>query len=301
MAMRAKLIVNLVKLASLIPFSVAQWLGYALGTLLYWIPNPARHVARINLGLCFPEHPRQERERMLHRCLVENSRTFLELPGIWRDHPEKWMRRVDGREGAQFLQRYLDRGKGVIVAVPHLGNWELHAHYLSKIAPFTALYRPPRQQELEEIIRDGRSRTGARLVPTNAQGVKALYGALKAGEIVAILPDQQPKSKEKSAGVFAPFFGEPALTMVLLNRLARKTGAAVVFSYPERLPGGAGFRMHWLEAPEDIDHKDPEVAAAALNRGVEACVRECPDQYQWSYKRFAATPDGSSSRYSKKR
>jgi KDO2-lipid IV(A) lauroyltransferase len=299
--MRAKLIVTLVTLASRIPFSVARWLGYVLGTLVYWIPNSARRIARINLELCFPEHSRQKRERMLHRCLVENARTILELPSIWRDDPEKWMQRLDGREGAEFLHRHLDRGKGVIVAIPHLGNWELHAHYLSKIAPFTALYRPPRQQELEQIILNGRSRSGARLVPTNAQGVKALYGALKAGEIVAILPDQQPKSKEKSAGVFAPFFGEPALTMVLLSRLARKTGAAVVFSFSERLPGGDGFRMHWLEAPEGIDAEDPEVAAAAVNRGVEACVGICPDQYQWSYKRFEARPDGGRSRYSRKR
>jgi KDO2-lipid IV(A) lauroyltransferase len=301
MAMRAKLIVSLVTLVSYIPFPVARWLGYALGTLLFWIPNRERTIAEINLQLCFPEYSRQMREGMLRRCLVENARTLLELPAVWRDDPEKWMRRLDGQQGEEILRRYLDQGKGVIVAIPHLGNWELHAHYLSKIAPFTALYRPPRQQELEQIIVNGRSRTGARLVPTNAQGVKALYGALKAGEIVAILPDQQPKSKEKSAGVFAPFFGEPALTMVLLSRLARKTGAAVVFSFSERLPHGAGFRMHWLEAPEGIDHEDPEVAAAALNRGVETCVRICADQYQWSYKRFEARPEGGSSRYSRRR
>jgi KDO2-lipid IV(A) lauroyltransferase len=89
--------------------------------------------------------------------------------------------------------------------------------------------------------------------------------------------------------------------MVLLSRLARKTGAAVVFSFSERLPGGDGFRMHWLEAPEGIDAEDPEVAAAAVNRGVEACVGICPDQYQWSYKRFEARPDGGRSRYSRKR
>jgi KDO2-lipid IV(A) lauroyltransferase len=301
MAMRAKLIVTLVKLVSHIPFFMVRWFGYLLGTLFYWTPNRERRIARVNLELCFPEYSVQERERMLRRCLVENAQALLELPAIWRDDPDKWMRRVDAQDGTQKLRRHLDQGKGVIVAIPHLGNWELHAHYLSKVAPFTALYRPPRQQELEEIIRDGRSRTGARLVPTNAQGVKALFRALEAGKIVAILPDQQPKSREKSAGVFAPFFGQPALTMVLLNRLARRTGAAVVFSFSERLPHGGGFRMHWIEAPEGIDHEDPEVAAAALNRGVEACVQICPEQYQWSYKRFEARPEGGRSRYSRKR
>jgi KDO2-lipid IV(A) lauroyltransferase len=298
--MRAKIILALVTLASYIPFRVSRWLGYLVGTLFYRIPNRERHVARVNLELCFPERTPRERERMLHNCLVEGARTLLELPGVWRRDPGEWMGRVDGREGEQTLQRLLSRGKGVIIAVPHLGNWELLVHYVARIAPLTALYRPPRQQQLEETIRDGRSRSGARLVPTNNQGIKALYAALKAGELVGILPDQQPKTKGKSAGVFAPFFGVPALTMVLLSRLAHKSGAAVVFAVCERLPHGGGFRVHWLEAPEGIADADPEVAAAALNRGVESCVRICPEQYQWSYKRFEARPDGGRSRYSRR-
>ena len=114
---------------------------------------------------------------------------------------------------------------------------------------------------------------------------------------MVILPDQQPKSRRRGAGVFAPFFGVPALTMVLLGRLARKTGAAVVFSFAERLPGNAGYRAHWVEAPAAIADADPVRAAAALNQGVEQCVRICPEQYQWSYKRFQARPEGESEVY----
>ena len=49
--------------------------------------------------------------------------------------------------------------------------------------------------------------------------------------------------------MFAPFFGVPALTMVLLSRLARSTGATVLFAFAERLPRGGGFCLHFLEAP----------------------------------------------------
>ena len=97
--------------------------------------------------------------------------------------------------------------------------------------------------------------------------------------------------------MFAPFFGYPALTMVLINRLARKTGAPVVFTYVERLPAAGGYRMSFLPAPEGIDDPDPEIAAAALNLGVESCIRRCPEQYQWSYKRFSVRPDGAPSPY----
>jgi KDO2-lipid IV(A) lauroyltransferase len=297
--MRSKIILLLVWVSARMPLSVAHWLGVALGSLFYWIPNRERHVATVNLAICFPDMKPQQRQRLLRRSLIEGAKTLLELPSIWVNEPTRWMERVDGQDGEELLRQQLAQGRGVIVAIPHLGNWELHAHYLAAIAPFTALCRPPRQAVLDDIIKSGRSRSGATLVPTSVQGVKSLYSALRAGEIVAILPDQQPKGRDKSAGVFAPFFGRSALTMVLINRLARKTGAAVLFSFGERLSGGGGFRLHWYPAPEGIDDADPEVAATALNLGVEQCVRLCPEQYQWSYKRFEATPDEGRSPYSR--
>jgi len=78
------------------------------------------------------------------------------------------------------------------------------------------------------------------VVPTDASGIRALYQALGRGEAIAVLPDQQPK-EEGSAAVFAPFFGQEALTMTLLSRLARKTGAAVLYVFVERLPRGRAF------------------------------------------------------------
>ena len=178
-----------------------------------------------------------------------------------------------------------------------MGNWEVALRNLTTRIRVTALYRQPKMEGLDQFIRDGRSRSGANLVPANIQGVKSLYAALKNREIMAILPDQQPKGTGDKWGVFAPFFGQSALTMLLVNRLARKTGAPVLFWYAERLPGARGFRLNCLEAPEGIADPDPLVAAAALNKGLEACIRRCPDQYLWSYKRFSRQPEGGGSPY----
>ncbi|MEO8777327.1 MAG: lipid A biosynthesis acyltransferase, partial [Rhodanobacter sp.] len=79
-----------------------------------------------------------------------------------------------------------------------------------------------------------------------------------------------------------------ALTMVLLPRLAARTGATVLFAFAERLPAGAGYRVHLLPAPEGIDDPDAAVACAALNRGVQDCVELAFTQYQWQYKRWSA-------------
>jgi KDO2-lipid IV(A) lauroyltransferase len=116
--------------------------------------------------------------------------------------------------------------------------------------------------------------------------------------MVGILPDQDAGSGQ---GVFVPFFGEPANTMTLLSRLAARTRALVVVAYAERLSGSRGFHVHFVPASEAIYDEDFERSAASLNRDIERCVRDLPQQYLWSYKRFRIRPRGVQSPYVKRR
>jgi len=175
------------------------------------------------------------------------------------------------------------RGKGLIIAAPHLGCWELLNYWLAARTPLSIVYRPPRQPALEPLLLKVRGNLPVEQVRAEGAGVRALYRRLADGGVVGILPDQRPKQGD---GVMAPFFGVPALTMVLLSRLARRTEADVLFAVAERLPRGGGFRLHFLEAPADIADENLDVACAALNRGVERCVALALPQYQWTYKRF---------------
>ncbi|MFV0275562.1 MAG: bacitracin ABC transporter permease, partial [Parahaliea sp.] len=74
----------------------------------------------------------------------------------------------------------------------------------------------------------------------------------------------------------------------LASNLVRRTGALAVFGYADRVP--RGFAIRYFAADEDIYCEDDAISLAALNRGVEACVRACPTQYQWEYKRFRVRP-----------
>jgi KDO2-lipid IV(A) lauroyltransferase len=108
---------------------------------------------------------------------------------------------------------------------------------------------------------------------------------LRNGGYTAILPDQVPPLGQ---GVWAPFFGREVYTMTLLAKLAQQTGAQVILTWCERLPAGQGFCMHMrpFDVPEMKDASvSPEVAAAAVNRGVESMVLDAPGQYMWGYAR----------------
>ncbi|MCP3867924.1 MAG: lipid A biosynthesis acyltransferase [Gammaproteobacteria bacterium] len=299
--MRDKLILYLIRLFSRMPLRLLHRMGVVIGWLFYLVPNRERQNAWVNIGLCMSGLSEKQRRIMLRESLIESAKGLLEMPAVWLGEPEHWLSRLEVAEGVDLPRELLELNRGVIIAAPHLGCWEAGGHYLATLAPLTVLYRPPRQKVLEQIIKEGRSKGGARLVPTTSAGVKALIAALRRKEMIAILPDQQPNKAGRSAGTFAPFFGHQALTMNLINRLVRKTGAVVLYGFAERLPRAAGYRGYFLRAPEGLDDEDQVTAAAALNQGVENCVIRCPTQYQWSYKRFESRPEGEVSPYRKKK
>ncbi len=282
----------LVQLVARLPLSVLHRLGRAVGwAFIHW-PNRQRRNALINLRLCFPQLEISELIRLRDRNLVEFGKTYLEIGYLWQRPLDQVHALVREVRGAEFLQR--PPGRGLIVLSPHLGAWELAGLHLARQGPTAIFYKP--QRYLDDLILAARRRCGAQLAPITARGIRVLVQALERGDYVGVLPDQEPK--EDKGAVFAPLFSIPAYTMLLVNRLARRTGAPVIFMFAERLPRAGGFCMHCIPAPEGIDSTDELVAATALNRGIEQCVSICPDQYVWPYKRFRRRPPDIAGIYS---
>jgi KDO2-lipid IV(A) lauroyltransferase len=291
--MSALLARALLHLFGRLPLRLNQMIGGMLGALAWALAPKLRRITLGNLALCFPERDAAWRRRIGRRSLIESTRALTEAPWLWRQNAARLRELLQLGEHHELLQSAGRHGEAVL-ATPHLGSWEFAGLCLATLRPTTALYRPPRMRALDALIRESRAHTGSRLVPTTPTGVRALRQALERGEVAGLLPDQTPKG---SGGVFAPFFGHPAYTMRLLSSLAQRTHSPVVLAFCERLPRGKGFRVHSVAAGEDIYSDDPAVAAAELNRCVETLVRRCPEQYLWSYRRFARRPKGMADPY----
>lgn len=271
---------------------------HALGDGVAWAARVmARRevqVARRNLELVFPHLSPYEREALLRDALRATGRTLAETCRCWTRPASENLSLVREVIGAELLDAAQAAGAGVIVAAPHLGNWELLNQWLAARAPITIVYRPPRHAWVEDLLRRARGNTNVTQVRAEAAGVRQLFRTLKDGGTIGILPDQQPK---RGDGEFVPFFGVPALSMTLLPRLAHKTGATVLLGWAERLPVSAGFRVHIVPAPVAIADADTLRAVTALNAGIEACVSMAPAQYQWGYKRYSVRPPGEPTLY----
>ena len=272
-----------------LPLPLLYAIGTGLGHALWWRKRARERVhVEVNMRIVHPALDDVACMELTRACLIETGRAVTEMAAVWGRGARHALMLVREVGGLPLFNAALQSGKGLIIAAPHLGCWELLNYWLCAHTPIAILYAPPRDLAWEALLVRARGDLDPELVRAAGAGVRALYKRLAAGGVVGILPDQQPKRGE---GQFAPFFGFDANTMVLLPRIAQRTGATVLFAFAERLPRGAGFRIRILRAPDGIADTDLHVACSALNRGVEQCVDLAFPQYQWVYKRWAERPD----------
>jgi len=216
-------------------------------------------------------------------AVAHAGRMVAEAPRLWFGPPVpvEW-------PAASPIDAAYAAGRGIVFLTPHLGCFEVTvqtvaARHAQQHGPITILYRPARKPVLERVLAQARQRQGhVQALAATPASVRALLRALRAGQAVGLLPDQVPPQGQ---GLWAPFFGQPAYTMTLAARLAQQTGAAIIPVWGERLPRGAGYRLHVAEFSEPLA-ADLTTATGQINRAMESLIRQCPQQYLWGYGRY---------------
>lgn len=288
----ARLLYLLATLVGALPAPLLRAIAAGVAALGRVSGSRESRVALRNLELAYPELSPDERAALQRAILRMTALQTLETLRLWTRPPARNLQALRERHGVGLFDAALASGRGLIVVAPHHGNWELLNQWLAARTPISILYRAPDSAVGEAFLRRVRAGVAERVQQVRAEGpaVRQLWKTLKGGGVVGILPDQQPKAGD---GVFAPFFGMPALTMTLVSRLAERTGATVLLAWCERIGDGPDFALHIEAAPAAIADADPVRAATALNAGVEHIARRDPAQYQWTYKRYKARPSGS--------
>ncbi len=271
----------LIRLLGRLPLRVLHWLGAALGWLAWASDRTYRRRLSENLARSGLAHGPGS-SRMLRRAVAEAGRTIAELPCFWLRPQSTLVRWVRVTAGQQYLDEAHARGRGILFLTPHLGAFEITPQWYGLARPITVMYRRPKLAWLDPLVRAGRGRGQVRLVAADLGGVRAMLRALRAGQAAGLLPDQAPGAGE---GAWAPFFGRPAWTITLVERLVRATGATALMAVARRLPSARGYELEFYPLPDPLP-EDPAAAARVLNAAVEAAVARCPEQYLWSYNRY---------------
>ena len=275
-------------LLSLMPAGMPYGLAKRCAGLVMRLSPVKRHTTERNLERCLPHLPPGDRRALAAASFRHYLCSVLETGHNWYWPLEKLQGLCDGFVNEDLFMQALASGRGVVVLAPHFGAWEYLGMYLQKFPDIAILYKPPSNPGLQRALLAKRRRGGAQLIPATAAGLRQLYAHIRSGRGAGVLPDQQPSAGH---GRFAPFFGHPALTGVLVPRLVQRTGCMVLACVCERRPGGR-YRVHVLPVDSDIHAEDMLTSLSAMNRVVEHCIAIDPAQYLWSYRRFKTQPDG---------
>ena len=259
-----------------LPLTVAQLFGASLGILAYVGSKQYRTLFR-------PQYEAVVRSSKLPFKLWAAVRAsgmlFSDSLWIWRN-PQKALSLVEVQNW-DLVEAAIGEGHGLVMLTPHLGGFEIIPRVLAQHFPATILYRPSRQEWLNEVVEEGRAYPNMHFVPTNLNGVRQMTRALTRGEAIGILPDQVPSGGE---GVWVPFFGRPAYTTPLPARLANRNNTPVVMFTAKRKGIGKGWLMQATRlAPLS---EDATTAATELNVAIENAVLIAPEQFIWSYNRY---------------
>lgn len=261
-----------------LPLSCLQRIGLFCGWITWCLPGSYKRRAAENLKQAFPDSDKS----LLRSAMLSVGTLFLEMPYWWVRRNDAQLNKLITCDNWHQFEAALAKGNGVILLSPHAGCFELLGPIYSSRHRSTVLFRPPRMAWLQKWIIDMRSRKQLTMAPANQSGVRTLVKTLKRGNTIGILPDQVPVEGE---GVWAPFFGRPAYTMTLVQRLQSLSGATIFILGAKRNAIGKGYTLHHKEMLEPLS-EDPVQAATEINLEMENMIRLMPDQYLWGYNRY---------------
>ncbi len=272
-----KLILKLsLNMLAALPLALVQVIGSFLGLLAYVGSKQYRSLFRPQYEAVITSH---RLPLKLWEAVRASGMLFSDSLWIWRN-PAKALCLVEVQNW-DLVESAINEGHGLVMLTPHLGGFEIIPRVLAQHFPATILYRPSRQEWLNEVVEEGRAYPNMHFVPTNLNGVRQMTRALTRGEAIGILPDQVPSGGE---GVWVPFFGRPAYTTPLPARLANRNDTPVVMFTAKRKKIGQGWLMQATRlAPLS---EDATIAAAELNVAIENAVLVAPEQFIWSYNRY---------------
>ncbi len=245
------------------------------------------HIARVNLDLAFGDTmSREEKERIIVRSYENLMIVALDTLFNQGASREAILSKVTF-EHEEILHQALQSGKPILFVTAHYGNWELGTLAIAAKfhIPLSVVGRPLDWAWADRILRATREQFGVRMIPKQ-NAMKAMIRAMKAGEALGLVVDQNTASKQ---GELIDFFGHKARHTPAAAILARKFDAVVipVFSRTEN-------DRHWtvtFHTPLPVrksDDPDADILDQIRRQAAvtEKVIRQKPDEWLWLHQRW---------------
>lgn len=261
-----------------------------LGSLAFFVMIPERRVALANLDLVYGDSLSEAEKKEITRDSFQTV-ALMVLDCFW--FTRKTEERLSTYVEFDSSCKVYDRTKPAVVVTSHFGNWEvLGVAVAFRGHPCVSAARPLANAKLDKMLNRFRQITGGRIVSKHG-AVRALLGALKKGERIALLLDQNTLPVD--GGEFVKFFGLDVPISCAAARLSIRTGAPLVFIFCAPMNDGHyQVCVSGILDPREWDNDSRKVNQVIANT-IEKQVRSSPAHWMWTYKRWKWIPHGGSS------
>jgi lauroyl/myristoyl acyltransferase len=166
---------------------------------------------------------------------------------------------------------------GILLALAHMGNWEILSRLNALLAPTrssAAFFRPLNNPLMNHVIKMRRARSGTKLF-SNKDGFTQACSHLRIGGLLGILADQNAGN----SGIRMPFFGRNTSCSPLLEILHKRTGAAIFYVSMARVD-----RARWQVTLRK--HLQDEYDTSSIMRGIETSLNSSRCDGFWFHNRW---------------
>ncbi|MCX7122259.1 MAG: hypothetical protein NTV32_01015, partial [Gammaproteobacteria bacterium] len=252
-----------------------------------------RHIADVNLKLCFPEKTEAERKRIRVNSFKSLGMAGMEGLMAWLMSDQRFNKIPFYWDGEENYRAAVAKDQGIIGLSAHFDCLEVFCRQFAQRIPNGGLvYKKSRHSLFNDLVYRSRKRLVKYMIAH--ENVLGMVKVLRKKAILWYAPDQD---FGRVRSVFVPFFHAKAATIVGTSILAKLGRAQVMPIFMHRLPDGGGYRVMTFPVLENFPSGDDEADTLRINALIEAHVRLYPDQYLWVHRRFKTRPLGEPSVY----
>jgi KDO2-lipid IV(A) lauroyltransferase len=278
-------------LFGLLPEPAMRRCGEAMGWTASWAARRKMQLLRRTMGRVVGPGP--EADRLARAMFVSYGRYWAEV--FWvRSRRKAGIVANAAVEGLEHVEAAKAAGRGIVLALPHLGNWEAAGAKAEAIGiPVLAVAESLPNRRITEWFLGVRDHMGIDIVLTGGGSVtRELTRRLEAGGTVALLADRDLSGR----GIDVEFFGERTTMPAGAVALADRTGAMLlpVGCYFASGRGHAFVVRPPLELPAGDDRGERIAEGVqALARELETIIRRRPEQWHLFQPNWPSDREGS--------
>ena len=270
---------------SLIPKSLySYFIDIYLFTKIYKF-NSSYKITKINLKIAYPNATKTQIELLSKLSIRESMISGFETIYTWGRKPFDSNKNIFRVENNFLLHFIPKQNKGLIIVSFHNRSVDMLLRWINSKVETISLYKKIKIKILNDFVKRNRELNDSKSFETSIGGVREMLKALKKKKVTVFAADQVPK---RGLGEHIKFFNTEAYTTTLVQSLAAKTSAPVIYAYMNSNP--KNFLSITLKSCNESIYDDSK-HKLLLNYDIENMINKRPIDYSWEYKRFRRSKD----------